>query len=130
MSETADDFLALSAQAWEDYEKARDADISVRALYNRLYYAAFYAAKAVLLAVGEEPKTHRGTANRLFEVVYGEEALIEKETAAFLSTIQRKRDEADYETDFDETVEDVARIAEQTREFIDCMEELVDEQQA
>jgi hypothetical protein len=31
---------------------------------NRAYYAAFYAASAALLAVGESPKTHIGVHNR------------------------------------------------------------------
>ncbi|MDY6769699.1 MAG: HEPN domain-containing protein [Candidatus Nanohaloarchaea archaeon] len=127
MSETPQDFLDLSEEAWNDYRKAKSAGGSVRMLYNRLYYACFYAAKAALLAAGEEPKTHRGTANLLFQVLYDDQGAVSKETAAFLSTIQQKRDEADYETGFDDTVADVERVATSAQQFTEEMERIVAE---
>ena len=36
----------------------------VEAAISRAYYAAFYAAMAALLSVGEAPKTHSGTLQR------------------------------------------------------------------
>ncbi|MDY6773612.1 MAG: HEPN domain-containing protein [Candidatus Nanohaloarchaea archaeon] len=128
MSESSSEFLDLSDEALDDYRKAKKAGTSVRTLYNRLYYASFYAAKAALLAVGEEPKTHRGTANLLFQVLYQEKDMVKKDTAAFLSTIQRKRDEADYQTEFDDTVEDVEDTEKKAKEFINRMKDIVEEE--
>ncbi|QXD16415.1 HEPN domain-containing protein [Rhodocaloribacter litoris] len=57
---------ALLAKAHRALETAsivlRDGDHD--AAVNRAYYAAFYAATAALLLVGETPKTHTGTHHR------------------------------------------------------------------
>jgi uncharacterized protein (UPF0332 family) len=120
-------FLELADEALEDYRKGMEAGLSVRMLYNRIYYACFYASKAALTSIGEEPKTHRGTANLVFQILYGERGLVAKETAAFLSTIQRKRDEADYETGFDDSREDVEAIFDEAQQFIETMKTVVEE---
>ena len=37
---------------------------------NRSYYAAFYAARALLLKKGKNPKTHSGTISELLIFLY------------------------------------------------------------
>ena len=60
--------MTADQQAWMDRaERALDAarvlldHDSVEACLNRAYYAAFYAARAALSGVGEQPKTHAAT---------------------------------------------------------------------
>lgn len=126
MSE-AEKLFDLSEEAREDYMKGKEAGLSSRALYNRLYYAAFYAAKAALLSKGIETKTHRGAANRLFEELYNDRGSIERDTAAFLAEIQSKRDKADYDTGFSDSIEEVEEVAQRARKFIESMREVFDE---
>lgn len=50
MRENPQDFIKLSEEVFSDYEINLDLETSIRLLWNRLYYSAFYAAKAILLA--------------------------------------------------------------------------------
>ena len=125
MSESPEDFMALSDQAIEDVEAMMDSNVSVRALYNRLYYGLFYAAKAALLSEGVVAKTHRGTADRVFQVLYDDEELFEREEAILLQRLQQKRDQADYELEVNFDLEefksdfaDVKGFAESARKII------------
>lgn len=87
MSETPEDVLELAFETLDDFERCKEAGTSIRTQYNRLYYASFYAAKAALLAAGEEPKTHRGTANRVFQVRYQERSMIEREARELIDAL-------------------------------------------
>lgn len=62
----------------EDYRKGKEVEMSVRALFNRLYYAAFYSAKAALMSIGEKPKTHQGTSHLVFKILHHEKNKIDK----------------------------------------------------
>jgi len=84
MSES-EKYWDLCETALKDYEKGKKAGQSIRALYNRLYYASFYAAKSALLSKNIEAKTHAGIADKLFKTFYKKEKVLEKETAAVLS---------------------------------------------
>ena len=125
MSETPENVLELAFETLDDFERCKEAGTSIRTQYNRLYYASFYAAKAALLAVGEEPKTHRGTANRVFQVLFQERSMIERDTAATLSVIQTKRDLADYDIQFTDTTADLEAIEREARELIDALVKIV-----
>jgi uncharacterized protein (UPF0332 family) len=94
----------LTDEALSDIEEMLEADVSVRSLYSRLYYAIFYSAKAILLKRGFEPKTHRGTASQFYQEIYAE-GDFRKEGAILLQRLQEKRDMADYELEvnFDES---------------------------
>lgn len=54
-----EDFMRMADRSVEDLEKVEG--ISDRMFWSPLYYAVFYAAKAALLRLGFEPKTHEGT---------------------------------------------------------------------
>ena len=56
-------FLDKAHRALDAARLLADASDAAGAI-NRAYYAAFYAARAALLTVGETPKTHAGTHNR------------------------------------------------------------------
>ena len=46
----AEEYLDLCETALTDFEKGKEAGQSFRTLYNRLYYACFYSAKAALIS--------------------------------------------------------------------------------
>ena len=117
--------MELSDQALQDLEIATDGGASLRSRYNRLYYAVFYAAKAALLSEGIEAKTHRGTANQVYQEFYDERSLLEKEEAIVLQKVQERRDMADYEVKASFTEEDFEQLLEKSREFIQKMEEII-----
>jgi uncharacterized protein (UPF0332 family) len=124
MSETSDDFLDLADQALEDIEKMLENDVSVRPLYNRLYYAVFYSAKAGLLAKGFKPKTHRGTASQTFQKLYKQKELVEREEAILLQKLQEKRDMADYELTVNFDHQDFRKDLKQGKNFIELMKKI------
>ena len=62
---------------------------------SRAYYAAFLAAKAALLILGEEPKTHQGTLI-LFGLKLVKKGLLPEILGRYLSDLLEKRQAADY----------------------------------
>ncbi len=126
MSETPGDFLDLTDEAVEDIEKMQDSGVSVRPLYNRLYYAVFYSAKAALHAEGLEPKTHRGTASQVFQVLFDEKELIERDDAILLQRLQEKRDMADYELEVNFDHGDFREDLENGLRFIETIKKIVE----
>ena len=63
---------------------------------NRVYYAAFYAARAALLSLGEAPKTHQGIILR-FHFHFVKTGQIDARVAAILSLAEELREGADYD---------------------------------
>lgn len=115
----------------EELHEARDAlsDAAVlkgrgtdKAVVNRLYYACFHAAQAVLYSKGFEPSTHQGV-TMLFgrEVVSSGEA--SGDDARFLNRLRDYREQADY--DHDPIEADIDALFERAEEFVADMEELV-----
>ncbi|MEM2109674.1 MAG: HEPN domain-containing protein [Candidatus Odinarchaeota archaeon] len=62
---------------------------------SRAYYAAFLAAKAALLILGEDPKTHQGTLT-LFGLKLVKKGLLPEILGRYLSDLLEKRQAADY----------------------------------
>ena len=60
------------------------------------YYAAFYAAKAVIAYHREGPKTHRGAGER-FRALAVRDSDFPPEIAPILARLMKSRDEADYD---------------------------------
>lgn len=71
-------------------------DGDTAAAANRAYYACFYAAQAILLDYGEEPRTHRGIHHRFREraVLTG---LVPPELGRTLPYAASIRERSDYE---------------------------------
>lgn len=108
-------------------EALSDAEILVengseRAVINRLYYACFHAARAVLYARGFDPDTHGGVLT-LFgrEVVRAGDAT--GDDGRFFNEIQAYRQAADYE--HGSITADVEDLFERATEFVADMEALV-----
>ena len=69
---------------------------------NRSYYAVFYAAKALLLKKGKNPKTHSGTISE-FGLEYAINDNFNKNTSKILSRLEDDRGNADYDISFQST---------------------------
>ena len=100
MSEKSNNF-ALSdeffAKACVDLEAAKyllDGGFLEGAI-SRAYYAAFHAARAVLLLLGERPRTHEGTL-QLFGLRVVKPGLIETKYARSFRLLFQNRQTADY----------------------------------
>lgn len=115
-----DEELEKAARALADAERLAGGG-STEGVVNRLYYACFHAAQAVLYAKDVEPSTHGGVRNR-----FGEEVVLTgdapREQGRLLTTLADLRQQADYgyqpiEADLDE-------LQNRTQQFVDDMESL------
>jgi len=111
-------------QALDDAHGARDADLSDAVVINRLYYACFHAAQAVLYHRGFEPESHGGVLS-LFgsEVVAAGDA--SRDRGRFLNDLSTLRKQADY--GYEPIDENVDSLLSTTESFVDEMEHLVDD---
>lgn len=114
----------MSEYVTEELQEARDviSDAAVlrdggtdKAVINRLYYACFHAAQAVLYAKGFEPGSHRGVIS-----LFGQEVVLEGEASGadgrFLNELHDYREQADY--DHDPIEANVDDLFERTEEFV------------
>lgn len=95
-SSEAEDMLEMAREELEQVRIMDDAGVAERKLWSSLYYALFYAADGALLALGYEPRSHRGVNVLVGKVLYQERGLIEKATASFYSEMRRLREDLDY----------------------------------
>jgi uncharacterized protein (UPF0332 family) len=66
------------------------------AVLSRAYYAVFHAARALLVSLGLEVKSHRAVLNQVSEH-FVKTGRLEPELARLLARMQRDREDADYE---------------------------------
>lgn len=114
--------MELAREALADADGMRH-HASDRGTINRLYYACFHAAQAVLYERGFDPQTHDAV-KRLFgrEIVVGDDAT--KADGAFLSDMYDMRTDADYEQEpFSVTIN---TFYNRTERFVEDMSELID----
>lgn len=91
---------------------------------NRAYYAAFYAATAALLSVGETPKTHSGIHNRFYRH-FVRSGRLASEVGDTLKEAFNLRQRADYEavSIFDEAA--AAHLIADVQRFVVAVEGLM-----
>lgn len=113
-------------KAGNDFKDARilrDNNGSEEGIRNRLYFACYHAAKAVLLKLGYKPQGHAGTVS-----LFGEhlvlEGLVAREKGKFLARSQTGREKADYEYEYD--LQEISQLEAETRDFIDKMKEVIE----
>ena len=117
--------LKRSRETYQDaiylYEKG-----SINSSVNRLYYAAFYATIALLLYKDIEIKSHNGVKQKLGEefVLKG---IISKDFAKIYSILSDYRHKGDYDDLFDFDKEVVDRLLIQIKDYIDKIEEIVNQ---
>lgn len=123
--EPVEDQLRQAQQALADADGAREADLSDAVVINRLYYACFHAAQAVLYDRGYSPNSHGGVLS-LFgsEVVTAGDA--DRERGRFLNRLSELRRQADY--GYGTLDEDVDELLRRTEQFVAEMETLCTEE--
>lgn len=93
---------------------------------SHAYYAMHHAARALLLLIGESPKTHSGVIARMWK--NREKLGLAEEDVRNLSRILRMRVESDYGVDFEipdkDTAEEILSIA---KLFVSKSEKIVSE---
>lgn len=89
-----------------------------RGALNRFYYAAFYAARALLATTERDSASHSGVI-ALFQVAFVKTRAIDPQIAETLPRAFARRQKADY-TDFGEVSRELAlQTADQVRAFVD-----------
>lgn len=91
---------------------------------NRLYYAVFYMASALLIDKGFTAKSHNGVFCILGQEFIRKD-LLNREDAKLASRLQNMRQSGDYDDMFDWTEEDVLPLFDKTKELIQKMKELI-----
>lgn len=91
---------------------------------NRLYYACFYAASALMLKRGVGAKSHAGVIAKFSEHVVRTGEMIADEYRVY-SKLLNWRTKGDYSDMFDFTEEDVASVMAPTRTFLDKVKQLI-----
>lgn len=92
---------------------------------NRLYYASFHAAQAVLHTRGFDPSTHGGMVCKFGqEIVENGEAT--RDDGRFLSNLQDERKTADYNYDYNSLGVDIEERFARTEEFITDIKNLAE----
>ncbi len=85
---------------------------------NRLYYACFYVASALLLKRGVGAKSHAGVIAKFSECVVRTGEVTADEYRVF-SKLLNWRTKGDYNDMFDFSKEDVDDVLQPTRQFVD-----------
>lgn len=116
-----EDQLRQARQALADAGGARNAELSDAVVINRLYYACFHAAQAVLYDRGHNPSTHGGVLS-----LFGSEVVVTgdaaREDGRFLNDLSELRKQADY--GYGTIDENVDALLARTRQFVSQMESL------
>jgi uncharacterized protein (UPF0332 family) len=84
---------------------------------NRLYYACFYAASALLINDDIITKTHAGT-RQMFGLHYVKSGKMTEEHGELYTTLFHMRQSADYEDMIDYEKDDVVILIEPVKEFV------------
>ena len=93
---------------------------------NRLYYACYYAAGALLICYGISAHTHSGVINQL-GLHFVTKGLISLEQGKFYSNLFYLRQRGDYDDWFDIKETDVLPRLEPAKNFIETIERLINE---
>jgi uncharacterized protein (UPF0332 family) len=91
---------------------------------NRLYYACFYAANALLINDGHQAHTHSGV-KTLLSLNYVKENIIDKNSITMYSNLFRMRQRGDYEDWSIIIEEDILTLLEPAQKFIAEIENLI-----
>ncbi|MCQ2606090.1 MAG: HEPN domain-containing protein [Bacteroidales bacterium] len=91
---------------------------------NRLYYAVFHAASALLINKGIEVKTHKGVSLMLGEH-FVKNGVLTMDEAKFYARLQNLRERGDYNCSYNATEEDVLKLIEPSSNFIKKVEQII-----
>ena len=91
---------------------------------NRLYYAAFHMASALLLVKGMSARSHGGVIH-LIGSEFVKRGLLSKSSGHLLSRLYELRQSGDYDDMYNATEEEIMPFITRTKEFVKEMEELI-----
>ena len=91
---------------------------------NRLYYAVYYAASALLLSKGLSVQTHNGIVQML-GLHFVKTDKLSRENGTLYGRLFSLRQTGDYGDTFDLTQEDVEPLVEPAKEVIETVEKLI-----
>lgn len=91
---------------------------------SRAYYAVFHYARAMLLTVGEEARTHGGL-DRLLQRDLVRSGQFDPDVARLFSRLQKYRQDADYTAEFVFTANAAREEIESARRFIETSRTLL-----
>lgn len=115
-------------------EKAQEVYQAAKVLYdasqwnsviNRLYYACFYSASALLLYKHIPAKSHSGVIGQ-FSEIFVRSGIISIDDFRVYAKLLNWRSKGDYNDLFDFTKEDVDSMMEPARNFINKVAKLID----
>lgn len=113
--------IQQATQALSDAKTGRSAGLSDAAVINRLYYATFHAAQAVLYDRGHNLTSHGGVVS-----LFGSELVVDgpvsRERGRFLNRLSELRKQADY--GYESVSEDIETLIDRTEGFVTEMESL------
>ena len=92
---------------------------------NRLYYACYYAATAILIANGIEVKSHDGVRMNLGKHIV-QEGILSPELGRYFSRLFSKRSTGDYDDFFNHNIETVDELIPDSRLFVKTIKDWID----
>lgn len=91
---------------------------------QRMYYACFYMASALLISKGMRAHTHNGVVGQL-GLNFISKGLMTKEEGRLYSRLLQNRITGDYNDFFDFVSEDVLPLLEPTRQLVATLDKLI-----
>lgn len=119
---TPQDEMRLAREILADARSMRGG-VTDRSVANRLYYACFHAARAVLLSRGIDTKSHSGLIQQFGRVVVGS-GDVSGADGSFLNDMYDYRQSADYKVET--FTVNIDHLLERTEEFVTTMETLIE----
>jgi uncharacterized protein (UPF0332 family) len=92
---------------------------------NRLYYACYYAATAILIANGIEVKSHDGVRMNLGKYIV-QEGILTPELGGYFSRLFSKRSTGDYDDFFNHSIETVDELMPDAKLFIQTIKDWIE----
>ena len=108
----------------QEVDRLIDLEFTTNAV-NRIYYACFYAATALLLTIDIKPKTHAGV-RQMFGQHFVETNKVSKDLGRFFADLYNKRYAGDYQdfTEFDKKT--VEALFSEAKEFLNKIIAVID----
>ena len=91
---------------------------------NRLYYAFYYAASALLISVKIEAHSHSGVQS-MMHLHFVKTGIIEDRYGAFLTRMEQLREKGDYNCLFEVTKEELLTFVEPAKELVEKIRQLI-----
>ena len=92
---------------------------------NRLYYACYYAATAILIANGIEVKSHDGVRMNLGKNIV-QKGILTPELGRYFSRLFSKRSTGDYDDFFNHSIETVDELMPDAKLFIQTIKDWIE----